>query len=92
MKNYICFLAIRENSGNITVLEAIEDLSYLYELDENVPIFKTFNLLYKAKLALDESGKQDIWDDNTLTAENSDEYILHYLYSLLENDSLIILE
>lgn len=92
LKNYICFLAMREHSDNITVLEAIENLSYLYELDENVPIFKTFNLLYKAKLALDESGKQDIWDDNTLTAENSDEYILHYLYSLLENDSLIILE
>lgn len=92
LKNYICFLAMREHSDNITVLEAIEGLSYLYELDENVPIFKTFNLLYKAKLALDESGKQDIWDDDTLTAENSDEYILHYLYSLLENDSLIIVE
>lgn len=92
LKNYICFLAMREHSDNITVLEAIEDLSYLYELDENVPIFKTFNLLYKAKLALDESGKQDIWDDDTLTAENSDEYILHYLYSLLENDNLIIVE
>lgn len=92
LKNYICYIVMRENNNLISTLEAIESLSYLYKLSKDTPIFKKFYLLYKAKTALDESGKQDVWDDDKLTANNSDAYIMNYLYSLLTHDNLIELE
>lgn len=92
LRNYICYLMMRDDAKLISISEVIKSLSFFYKPATDVPIFKKFHLLHKAKTALDEYGKQDVWDDEKLTANNSDEYIRKYLYSLLENDNLIELE
>ena len=79
LNNYLIFLILEEQEERRSVLEIIQCLASLYQ-SSRLPLLQEYDLLYKAKRALDETGEQNFWTaDPPLTVDNVDTYILTYL-------------
>lgn len=87
LNNYICFLLAKHEQEEISILQIIQRLSDLY-ISSQIYILSSFNHLYKAKAALDETGKQTFWSKTDLSADNVDAYILRFLQIWLETDEI----
>lgn len=85
LSNYIRFLLAEEKRGERSSLQIIQCLSDLY-LSSGVAELLNFNLLYKAKTALDETGEQNLWTEAVLSVDNVDSYIQNYLQVWIEID------
>lgn len=85
LSNYIRFLLAEEKRGERSFLQIIQCLSDLY-LSSGVAELLNFNLLYKAKIALDETGEQNLWTEAVLSVDNVDSYIQNYLQVWIEID------
>lgn len=83
--NYICYLLIQEEEGKISILKAIQSLSDLYISSGLYPL-SSFNRLYKAKIALDETGEQNFWTETELSADTIDVYIRTFLQTWLDEE------
>lgn len=85
LMNYIHTLLYENRLGQRTVLNVIESLSNLYRSSKLSSLLE-FDLLYRAKCELDETGKQSSWTKDILTPENVDAYILKHLKTLVETN------
>lgn len=79
LNNYLIFLILEEQEERRSVGEIIQCLASLYQ-SSRLPLLQEYDLLYKAKRTLDETGEQKFWTaDPPLTVDNVDTYILTYL-------------
>lgn len=79
--NYLRFLLFENYHKRRTVLEVIQCLSQLY-IHSKISLLRDFDLLYRAKKEIDETGKQVSWTRDTLEPKNIDSYIINYLDTL----------
>ena len=79
--NYLRFLLFENYHKRRTVLEVIQCLSQLY-IHSKISLLRDFDLLYRAKKEIDETGKQVSWKRDTLEPKNIDSYIINYLDTL----------
>lgn len=91
LRNYVQFFLVQAEDKVISVVEIICFLNDLY-IASGVSALGNFSLLYKAKLALDETGTQSFWTEDVLSVDTIDTYLLSYLHTWLKKGQLGQLE